>query len=145
MAKSPTAQSFINAGGHATWQFIPYKHNEHQAIDCLKLSQKMKFKKFIPAKLYRKQTIARHYKTGIEFDLLPTESLRQIITIDQINKTVVPENCMHLSIPSLYLSAAGKLSRCCHMYKQEEFTSVDELLGTVVNNLNDPICVKNCG
>jgi MoaA/NifB/PqqE/SkfB family radical SAM enzyme len=69
------AQSFISSGGYATWQFIPYKHNEHQIKDCLKLSQRLNFKKFRLAKLYREQTLAKHYQTGIEFDLLPPDSV----------------------------------------------------------------------
>ena len=40
------AQAFINAGGSAYWQFIPFAHNESQIEECIKLSQKMKFKKF---------------------------------------------------------------------------------------------------
>jgi len=139
------AQAFIGAGGHATWQFIPYKHNEHQAMECLKFSQKIGFKKFKLAKLYRKQTVARHYKTGKEFDLLPTDSLRQLLNIDKIKTTTAPENCMHLSMPSIYLSANGKLSRCCYMSKREQFATVEELLNNAVNDLTDQVCIKNCG
>ena len=139
------AQAFINAGGHATWQFIPYKHNEHQAKECYKLSHKIGFKQFKLAKLYRNQTVARHYKTGLEFDLLPTDSLRQIIPIDKNKTTVVPKNCMHLSMPSIYLSANGKLSRCCYMFKREKFNSTDDLLSNSVNDLTDHLCVENCG
>lgn len=139
------AQAFIDAGGHATWQFIPYKHNEHQAIQCLKFSQQIGFKKFKLAKLYRQQVVARHYKTGIEFDLLPTDSLRQLITIDNIKTTVKQENCMHLSIPSIYLSADGQLSRCCYMSKHERFDTVGELLTGTTNDLTDSWCIKNCG
>ena len=40
------AQAFIDAGGSAYWQFIPFAHNEHQIQDCIRLSQKMGFKKF---------------------------------------------------------------------------------------------------
>jgi len=138
------AQAFINAGGHATWQFFPYKHNEHQAIECYKLSHQLGFKQFKLAKLYRSQTIARHYKTGVEFDLLPTDSLRQLISIDKRKTTVAPEDCMHLSIPSMYVSADGKLSRCCYMFKREKFNTVDELLAKA-NDLTDQLCVSNCG
>ena len=138
------ATSFIDAGGHATWQFIPYKHNEHQTKDCFKLSQQMKFKKFKLAKLYRKQTVARHYKTGIEFDLLPADSLKSLTNINRPNTTVEFNNCMHLSIPSVYMSADGKLSRCCYLSKQDKFTDTSILLNTVTD-LNDRLCVKSCG
>ena len=138
------ATSFIDAGGYATWQFIPYKHNEHQTKDCFKLSQKMKFKKFKLAKLYRKQTVAKHYKTGIEFELLPADSLKLLTNINRPNTTVELHNCMHLSIPSVYMSANGKLSRCCYLSNQDRFTDATMLLNTVTD-LNDQLCVKSCG
>lgn len=139
------AQAFISARGHATWQFIPYKHNEHQVLECMKLSQQMKFKKFHLAKLYRKQTLARHYKTGQEFKLLPAESLRSLTNIDRVKITVEDKNCMHLSMPSIYVSANGEVSRCCYMSNREKLKSVEQLLETVTNDLTDKICIKNCG
>jgi len=138
------AKAFIDAGGHATWQFIPYKHNEHQTKDCFKLSQQMKFKKFKLAKLYRKQTVARHYKTGIEFELLPADSLKSLTNIGRLHTTVEFNNCMHLSIPSVYMSADGKLSRCCYLCKEERFEDVTTLLSTVTD-FNNHLCIKNCG
>ena len=138
------ATSFIDAGGCATWQFIPYKHNEHQTKDCFKLSQQMKFKKFKLAKLYRKQTVAKHYKTGIEFELLPADSLKLLTNINRPNTTVEFNNCMHLSIPSVYMSADGKLSRCCYLSKQDGFTDTSMLLNSVTDP-NDQLCIKNCG
>lgn len=41
------AQAFISAGGHAVWQMIPFRHNEHQIDQCRDLSQTLGFKKFI--------------------------------------------------------------------------------------------------
>jgi organic radical activating enzyme len=139
------ASTFINAGGHATWQFIPYKHNEHQVIECVKLSQLLKFKKFHLAKLYRKKTLARHYKTGQEFDLLPTDSMRSLINIDRVKLVVEDKNCMHLSMPSVYISAAGDISRCCYMSSTEKFSGVEQLLETVSTDLTDKICIRSCG
>jgi hypothetical protein len=139
------AQEFIAAGGHATWQFIPYRHNEHQVLECLKLSQQMKFKKFHLAKLYRKKTLARHYKTGQEFDLLPTDSMRSLINIDRVKVAVEDKNCMHLSMPSIYVSAAGNVSRCCYLTNSEQFHSVEHLLKNVSTDLTDKICIRSCG
>jgi hypothetical protein len=139
------AQSFIDGGGYATWQFIPYKHNEHQIKDCLKLSQRLNFKKFRLAKLYREQTLAKHYRTGIEFDLLPPDSVRSLIKINQVKKQVEEKNCMHLSIPSIYVSAAGNISRCCYLSKNEKFSTTNELLETVITDLSDKKCIRSCG
>lgn len=139
------AQAFITAGGHATWQFIPYKHNEHQVLQCLKLSQQMKFKKFHLAKLYRNKKLAKHYKTGQEFDLLPTESMRSLININRAKVIVEDKNCMHLSIPSVYVSVQGNVSRCCYLAEGEKFCSVEQLLENVKTDLTDEICIRSCG
>ena len=138
------AQSFITQGGTATWQFIPYRHNEHQVMACIKMSQELKFKKFHLAKLYREQTIAKHYKTGKEFDLLPTESMKSLININRIKQDVEIKNCMHLSMPSLYVSADGNISRCCYLAHTEKFQTVDQLL-TIDTVLTDKNCIRNCG
>ena len=38
------AKAFIDAGGTARWQFIVFKHNEHQLNEAKKLSEEMGFK-----------------------------------------------------------------------------------------------------
>ena len=40
------AQAYISAGGIARWDFIVFKHNEHQVEDAEKLAKKMGFKQF---------------------------------------------------------------------------------------------------
>lgn len=40
-------QAFISAGGHATWKFILFKHNEHQLDHVVELSRQMGFEEFI--------------------------------------------------------------------------------------------------
>ena len=42
--------AFINAGGLAVWDFLIFKHNEHQIADAFALSKEMKFDEFIPKK-----------------------------------------------------------------------------------------------
>ena len=44
------AQAFIDAGGPATWDFLIFKHNEHQITDAQALAKKLKFKDFVPKK-----------------------------------------------------------------------------------------------
>ena len=39
------AKAFIQAGGEAHWQFIVFRHNEHQLKEAKKLSEEMGFKK----------------------------------------------------------------------------------------------------
>ena len=40
------ASAYINAGGIADWEFIVFKHNEHQVEAAKKLSQSLGFRKF---------------------------------------------------------------------------------------------------
>jgi len=43
-------QAFINAGGQANWDYLIFKHNEHQLETAKKLSQDLKFNSFTPKK-----------------------------------------------------------------------------------------------
>lgn len=138
------AEAFINAGGNATWQFIPYAHNEHQIKDCIRTSQKLKFKQFKLVKLYRNKKLARHYRTGEEFSLLPPKEFQHLIRIPKTNTNVDPKNCMHMSLPSIYLSANGKLARCCYLASTELFDTVDELIYNELD-LNKDQCLNSCG
>ena len=138
------ATAFINAGGYATWQFIPYAHNEHQVRKCFAISHQLKFKKFKIAKLYRKQTEARHWKTGKLFELLPTTEFQSLLRMPKEIAKVEVANCMHLSYPSMYLAANGKISRCCYLSDAEKFDNVESMFYNQVN-LDNVICLNSCG
>jgi MoaA/NifB/PqqE/SkfB family radical SAM enzyme len=47
------AQSFINAGGTADWEFLVFKHNEHQVEDAKSLAKELGFRKFTVRKTSR--------------------------------------------------------------------------------------------
>ena len=47
------AQSFISAGGRAQWNFIVFKHNQHQVTQAEFLSREMKFYNFLPRRTGR--------------------------------------------------------------------------------------------
>lgn len=42
--------AFINAGGGASWDYLIFKHNEHQIAEASQLSEKIGFTEFIPKK-----------------------------------------------------------------------------------------------
>lgn len=137
------ARAFIDAGGYATWQFIPYAHNEHQIKDCIRESQHVGFKKFKLVKLYRNIVLARNYQTGVEYPLLPPKEIQHIIKMPKMYTQVQEDNCMHLSYPSVYLSAKGKLSLCCYLPDVKQFDTFGDMLGTV--DLTNNICLSSCG
>ena len=47
------ARAFISAGGRAQWNYIVFKHNEHQVEQAKKLSKKYGFFNFLPRKTGR--------------------------------------------------------------------------------------------
>jgi sulfatase maturation enzyme AslB (radical SAM superfamily) len=143
------AQAFINAGGYATWQFIPWAHNEHQIMQCIKMSQDLKFKKFKFVKSVRKQFQGRHWQTGepIEFKAWKNDYSFNTYETIPIRNQVLKKDCRHLSDPSLYLNATGNISVCCwfNNYRQSaEF----ELLPDIESELSvAPLqtCLQSCG
>lgn len=142
------AQAFIGAGGVATWQFIPWAHNEDQLLDCMRLSQKMKFKKFKVVKSVRDNFNARHWKTHDVIEFRPWRhdrdfNPRKYSTKDQ----VLEKDCMHLTGSSVYLNANGKISACCEHNLNRQFDTFEQLpdIARELIEQPHPICLRACG
>jgi len=144
------AKSFISNGGHATWQFIPWKHNEHQIKDCIKLSQTIGFKKFKLVKNVRTNFQSRHWKTGEPLDIQPWGqntkfNQREIVFVKNYVKH---EHCMHLSMPSIYLNATGQISVCCEFnldHSHDIFDQLPDIQSDLSNNAPRSRCLQACG
>lgn len=135
--------AFIGAGGSAVWQFIPFKHNEHQIKDCIRLSQQLGFKRFEFVRNVRYGKIARDYRTGEPIDIQPWTKDTEYNKKHRISNTVEIKNCMHLSIPSVYLSATGLVTPCCYM-QNTPLKTVD-IFKEFSNNNYRTDCTSNCG
>jgi MoaA/NifB/PqqE/SkfB family radical SAM enzyme len=118
------ATAFMQQGGRAIWQFIPFAHNEHQIKQCMKLSTQLGFRRFEFVKTARYKTEPRHYQTGEQLDIKPwsqheSQWRRRGGILDKIQKkiektTVLEKDCMHLAMPSIFLNANGIISPCCY-------------------------------
>jgi MoaA/NifB/PqqE/SkfB family radical SAM enzyme len=64
-----SAEAFIDAGGRAEWDFLVFKHNEHQVEAARKLSEDMGFKQFFVRKTGRFLN-AGELETSERFDVL---------------------------------------------------------------------------
>ena len=140
------AKTFISNGGCAVWQFIPWKHNEHQIKDCIRLSQQLGFSRFEFVKDVRKNFKPRDYRTGQVFDIQPW-GRDSVMNRYERKKTNVPiHNCRHLSQPSVYLNANGKLSPCCFFNHNLQVDTASQL-PDIESELKDPhfICLQYCG
>ena len=101
-------------------------------------------------KSYRNKNQARNFKTGAEFTLsAPKEDVKQVIKFVDKRVSVAEKDCMHLSMPSIYVDADGSVSYCCYLTSIEsrhtvKFDSVTELMYNQIK-LDAPMCVANCG
>lgn len=143
------AKAFIDAGGHAIWQFIPFKHNEDQIVDCIKLSQQLGFEnfKFIRDVRYPRVGASRHYQTGQVIEILPWSRDQQMSKYNQPERYVTAAQCRHLKEPSLYLSSDGQLANCCFFNKHRSVDTIDQLPDIASELASNPHqqCLLSCG
>lgn len=138
------ATAFIQAGGHATWQFIPFAHNEHQIKDCLKLSQSMGFKKFKLVTSVREKLQARHYRTGdvIEFRPWSRSTSTNPHHLIQNRSNLSKTDCRYLEKKTVYLNANGEFSPCCFLnLDRTGLPDIEYEIETTPHHL----CLLNCG
>jgi len=118
------ASAFIQEGGYAEWQFLPFAHNEHQIKDALKLSKKIGFKNFFLRKNVRYRKTPRHHKTGLPVDIKPWSYESKFgrykgapadLENMNVNDYIEKKDCMHLNLPSVYLTFEGQLVTCCYI------------------------------
>jgi sulfatase maturation enzyme AslB (radical SAM superfamily) len=140
------AKTFIAEGGTAIWQFIPWKHNEHQIKDCIRMSQQLGFKRFEFIRDVRKDFESKHYQTGQVINIQPWGNDKKLNRLEQVKTQVLAGNCRHLSQPSVYLNATGRISTCCFFNNNISSDTIDDLpdIGNELDNPR-PICMKYCG
>ena len=113
-------------------------------MDCIRLSQKLGFKKFEFVRNARYNPNNFHYKTGKPLDIQPWDQDKKFNRIHATPNSVALSNCMHLSIPSIYLTATGQVTPCCYMDKGPLLSSVD-IKEEFSNNVYRKVCLLSCG
>lgn len=115
------AKAYISSGAKATWQFIPFEHNEHQVELAEQMSRNMGFNEFkikishrdllnqpqnISHRVYPpKNPKYKHSGTPLDFQHLDaTEKYLDSLDI----------KCYAVELGNLYISAEGKVFPCCH-------------------------------
>ena len=125
---------FIEAGGRATWRFIPFDHNRHQEDACRKLAESMGFVAF--ENIYDGRDRGPVFDRNGRFShhigrLGPTEHpeppkwndwLQDHITWYDSNKIKHPKDvaniemkCIHKMNREIYLAADGTVYPCCYL------------------------------
>jgi hypothetical protein len=124
------AESFIAAGGHAHWDMLVYKHNQHQVDECEQLARNMGFKWF-RAKVSKRPIIG-----GLES---PINWQQPVGTPGTIRCHVVGEK-------SEYVDARGRKIPCCWLGNSvvDPITDIDTVKSTWRTDNPNPICSANC-
>lgn len=130
------AQAFINAGGIAQWEFIVFKHNEHQIEEAEQLSKSMGFQQFRVKKTGRFFSNTRLegkdrqevWNRNGEVEYYIEKPTNPVYTNDSLEKeqqlvdtfgsmqNYVDQTCVKCKVAedhSIYISAEGLVFPCC--------------------------------
>lgn len=124
------AQTFINEGGHAHWDMLVYKHNEHQVDACEQLARDMGFKWF------RAKVSRRPLANALEYP----------VTWSRLEYTVGKIDCHALKESSVYIDAQGRISPCCWLgARQRDFiVDINEVRKTWDTSEPNLTCLTTC-
>lgn len=132
------AQAFIQNGGHAQWDMLVFKHNEHQIDDARQLAKELGFTHF-------RSKVSKRFVTTPVVGLDPPDSFK----LPNVNE---PTNisCHADNEKSLYVAANGELFPCCWLgsYAFKRDSDIDARLKDF-NTLFEPkpleVCWNTCG
>ena len=124
------AESFIAAGGHAQWDMLVYKHNQHQVDECKQLARDMGFKWF------RAKVSKRPLTNGLEAPIGWQQPVKKLGTI----------KCHAIEEKSEYIDARGRKIPCCWLGTAvvDPVADIDVVKSTWKTDLPNTICAKNC-
>ena len=127
-------KSFMSAGGNAQWNFIVFKHNEHQVETArqlakalgmkfrLKITQKFRGKKDFKVMVEGKQVFTleppdedqyRHTNVG-NVEHIPIAIFKfKLKNYSKLNENKI--SCKSLERKEVYLAASGMLAPCCYI------------------------------
>ena len=150
------AQTFIHAGGRATWKFVKFDHNIHQLESCKQLSEHLKFSNFqivdhgrnigpVFDKNGNHTHVIGKYSGTTEFKVLfhkkqTDEVLLKDITDMRVAKKSV--SCVTIKNSSIYIAANGDVSPCCWTGFYPQTYGSGEYLQAVNAQLK-PLSAKN--
>jgi len=113
------AKAFIDAGGDAVWEWLPFAHNDHQVEEAIKLSKELGFAEFILKRNPRFSPI----NNGEHYTLKPSTKYihqgakrqeRQILgETQQLTPTLFPIKCKFEARKMIYIDFQGNVLPCC--------------------------------
>lgn len=120
------ATAFINNGGNASWQFIVFKHNQHQIDQARDLAKELKFSEFILKKSHRFPITDIKGLKLVGGDGVPIEPSTDGMYVNEIkfipNYKTWKEDTKDITIDcdaqkeqSVYIDVEGRIFPCCYV------------------------------
>jgi len=113
------AKTFIDAGGTAVWEWLPFAHNDHQVHRAIQMSKRLGFSEFILKKNPRFSPI----NNGEHHRLKPSRNYvhegvkrqeRQIMgETQQLTPTLFPIKCKYNARKMIFIDFQGYVLPCC--------------------------------
>ena len=130
------AEAFIEAGGHATWDYIVFRHNEHQIEEARNLAHQLGFKKFVLKKTGRffsnSKLENKTYQDVLDENNIPIYKIEMPTNPQYQNSSLKKEealitqfgslqnylastevSCKVVKEKSIYISSEGLVFPCC--------------------------------
>jgi hypothetical protein len=125
------AEAFIAAGGHAHWDMLVYRHNQHQVDACEQLARDMGFKWFRAKVSKREPVVGLDAPIGWQ---VPTYTAGKI-------------DCHALKEQSIYIDAQGRPRPCCWLgSRQRDFVKdFEEITSSWTSLQPNIVCMDTCG
>ena len=107
------AEAYISSGAVASWQFLPYKHSEHEVEQAKELSLKMGFKQFeiVKTSRFAGQDNWQYEYDGKDYVLEPSPEYMNPNWDNEDSKI----NCKVQNVPEFYLDCEGYVVPCCYL------------------------------
>lgn len=135
------AKAFIDAGGTASWQFIVFRHNEHQINQAKKLSEEMGFKEIEIMYSDRFDTNNKwkvydnnEYLYDLEKSTHQT-TLRESLGVPEgekywklLNKNKGAISCVWSEKKKLYIHSDGTVYPCCMLGSIQSGKNIEKLM-----------------
>lgn len=116
-------KAFIDEGGRAQWQFIVFRHNEHQITQAEALAKQLGFEKisfrktsrFIYENIFKSYTRKDLQPPSNENYIHPTMKASVPVSFDEVLETTkgCSVSCHSQNKSSLYMDYKGRLYPCC--------------------------------
>jgi MoaA/NifB/PqqE/SkfB family radical SAM enzyme len=148
------ARAFIQAGGNAVWQWITFRHNQHQVESAKKLAEQYGFKSFKIKEYAKTQGFVFTNNTN-GYWIMPNNNdpeparptkfepvvrkdfkhlARQELKWQASNRQI---DCATINTKTVYICATGHVYPCSwtgQYPNQYKYTNFDQAIGTVDNN-----------